>query len=127
MSRNARTGLHRSDTTDASTADLPCPSERQLVSLAGGVLVYRDEPDRVGRVLVGFADVTDEDALAEGLRARGLGTGALDQLPEFELTIVADGGYVPDGDRTCARCESEAVEGSRFCPVHTRRPTQEEL
>lgn len=64
------------------TQDRTAPDHRTRVPLAGGTLVY--EPRRLGRELVGFEDVTDWDALADGLAARGLGRGAIHYLPELD-------------------------------------------
>lgn len=57
-------------------------AQRQRVPLAGGVAVY--EPRGLGRELVGFEDVTDPAALADGLAARGHGRGAVYHLPELD-------------------------------------------
>lgn len=64
--------------TDESTES----SNRTRVPLAGGVLVY--ESRDVGRELVGFEDVTDWDALADGLAERGHSRGAIFHLSELD-------------------------------------------
>jgi len=56
--------------------------ERSRVPVAGGVLVY--ESRAVGKELVGFTDVSDWDDVADALRARGHGTGAIFHLPELD-------------------------------------------
>jgi len=66
--------------------------DRTRVPVAGGVLVY-EEAD-VGRELVGAEEVTDWDALADGLAARGHGRGAvyhLEELDDDRRTAVAGG------------------------------------
>jgi hypothetical protein len=37
--------------------------------------------------------------------------------------LVTDGGRTPSSTRTCARCDSDAVPGSRFCDDHGRIAT----
>lgn len=41
---------------------------------------------------------------------------------EFEEStpVVTDGGRVQPSERTCARCEADALPGSRFCFGHSR-------
>lgn len=55
---------------------------RTRVPIAGGVLVY--EEAGLGRELVGAEEVTDWDALADGLAARGHGRGAVNHLEELD-------------------------------------------
>lgn len=69
------------DTTSKKRTDTE-PGTRMRVPVSGGVLVY--EKRAHGRELVGFEDVTDWDDLADALRARGLGTGAIHHLPELD-------------------------------------------
>lgn len=57
---------------------------RTRVPVDGGVLVYQDCRDRVGRELVGFEDVTDWDALQRALAARGHARGAIYHLPVLD-------------------------------------------
>ena len=64
--------------TDSETTAGDC----QRVPVAGGVLVY--ESRDLGRELVGFKDVEDWDDIADALRARGHGTGAIFHKPEFD-------------------------------------------
>ena len=64
--------------TDSETT----AGDRQRAPVAGGVLVY--ESRDLGRELVGFEDVQDWDDVADALRARGHGTGAIYHLPEFD-------------------------------------------
>lgn len=52
------------------------------VPVSGGVLVY--EPRPIGKELVGFAEITDRADLTDALRARGLGHGALRNLPVLD-------------------------------------------
>ena len=78
---------------------------RTRVPVAGGVLVYEDSPDEVGRELVGFEDVTDWSAVRSALQARGVGVGAVYHLdvlddstrPEPRRSEPADFGH---GDST---------------------------
>ena len=67
------------------TAHPLVPDETILVPGPDGVLVYESHPGEQGEELVGFAAVIDWDALADLLRKRGHGQGALYHLPEFEL------------------------------------------
>ena len=57
-----------------------CAGDRVRVPVAGGVLVY--EYRTVGKELVGFAEVSDYDDLADGLAARGHDRGLIFHLPE---------------------------------------------
>lgn len=65
-----------------ATAASPAPGERRTVPIAGGTLVY--EGRALGKELVGFTDVTDWNALADGLAARGHGRGHVHHLPELD-------------------------------------------
>lgn len=56
--------------------------ERVRVPVAGGVLVY--EQRGLGKELVGFEDVQNWDDVADALRARGHGTGAVYHLPVLD-------------------------------------------
>jgi len=56
--------------------------DRQRVPVAGATLVY--ESRELGRELVGFEDVDDWDDVADALRARGHGTGAIHHLPDLD-------------------------------------------
>lgn len=58
------------------------PGDRSTVAVAGGVLVY--EARTLGKELVGFRAVTDWDAIADALRARGHDHGAIHHLPELD-------------------------------------------
>jgi len=55
---------------------------RQRVPVAGGVLVF--EARNMGKELIGFVDVDDWDALADGLAARGHDRGSIYHLPELD-------------------------------------------
>jgi hypothetical protein len=65
----------------------------------GGQLVYDVEiehrppigrPVKIGRELVGFANVTDWDGIRSALAKRGHGVGAMHHLPEFTDEEVRD-------------------------------------
>ncbi|MFC7132346.1 MULTISPECIES: hypothetical protein [Salinibaculum] len=56
--------------------------DRIQVPIAGGVLVY--EHCTIGKDLIGFVDVENWDALADGLAARGHSRGAVYHLPELD-------------------------------------------
>jgi hypothetical protein len=58
---------------------------RTRAPIAGGVLVY--EPRALGKELVGVEEVTDWDALADGLAARGHGRGAVYHLEELDASF----------------------------------------
>jgi len=91
MSNHDTTGLQSTaGTTDALHPDCPAAECRQLVRVAGGLLVFEDAPDHVGRTLVGVAAVESRPEIADALAARGLGRGAAYYLPEFDLTPVAE-------------------------------------
>lgn len=68
------------------TADtLPTREHLVLTPVSGAVLVYVDDPEEIGKRLIGFDDVTDRDALADALRARGHGNGDYLHLPEIDV------------------------------------------
>ena len=80
---------------DEQTTELPCDPEDVTVADTGaGLLVYEVEREyrehlgretEIARRLIGFADVTDWDVIAEAVRARGRGHGDVLHLPEFDL------------------------------------------
>jgi len=72
---------NRTATDHPTAADL-ATGVRQRVPVAGGVLIY--ETRELGRELVGFEDVESWDDVADALRARGHGTGAIHHLPELD-------------------------------------------
>lgn len=82
MRSNDLAGVESTGTADAQTATDLEAGDRQRVRVAGGVLVY--ETRGLGKELVGFADVDDWDDVADALRARGHGTGAIHHLPEVD-------------------------------------------
>lgn len=59
-------------------------TDRVRVPVAGGVLVYEDEPDELGRRLVGFEDVESFTDLRTALAARGIGVGAMHHKPVLD-------------------------------------------
>ena len=71
------------------------PTDNVAVADTGsGLLVFEVETEyrthlgrevEAGRVLIGFADVSDWSAVAEALRSRGLGVGATTNLPEYSI------------------------------------------
>lgn len=61
--------------------------DRTRAPIAGGVLVYKHRA--AGKELVGVEEVTDWDALADGLAARGHGRGAVYHLPELDASFSA--------------------------------------
>jgi hypothetical protein len=54
------------------------------VPVAGGVLVYRETADRIGKGLIGFEDVQSWPAIESALAARGLGRGAVYHKPVLD-------------------------------------------
>jgi len=82
MSNYDTRGLESGPTDDAQPVSIADPGDRIRVSVAGGTLIY--EGRGLGKELVGFEDVTDWDALAEGLAARGHDRGAVFHLPELD-------------------------------------------
>jgi len=79
--RHAATDGGVSAETDGESTDTSA-GDHERVPVSGGVLVY--ERRAVGRELVGFEGVTDWENVADALRARGHGTGAIHQLPELD-------------------------------------------
>jgi len=80
--------------SDEPTADLPNAEDLVGVDTGAGLLVYEVEREHrehlgreteIARRLIGFADVTDWDVIAEAVRARGRGHGDVIHLPEFDL------------------------------------------
>jgi hypothetical protein len=72
---------HESTVSDPTSAT---PGDRQRVPVAGGVLVF--EYESIGKRLVGFETVTDWDAVADALAARGLARGHIHHLPTLDDT-----------------------------------------
>jgi 5-methylthioribose kinase len=80
---------------DEQTTELPCdPEDLAVADTGAGFLVYEVEREyrehlgretEIARRLIGFADVTDWDVIAEAVRARGRGHGDVIHLPEFDL------------------------------------------
>lgn len=68
----SRTGSEQTDDT------------RQRVPVAGGVLVYEQLADQLGRRLIGFEDVADWDDLRSALAARGHSVGAVHHKPVLD-------------------------------------------
>jgi len=58
--------------------------QRTRVPVAGGVLVYHNDPEEIGRRLIGFEDVTDRSKLRQALAARGHAVGAIHHLPVLD-------------------------------------------
>ena len=86
--------------SDAPTADLPPARDLAVADTGAGLLVYEREREyrshlgretEIARRLIGFADVTDWDVIAEAVRARGGGHGDVLHLPEFDLEEVPEG------------------------------------
>jgi hypothetical protein len=72
---------HHTDCPTTETSNTSA-GDHERVPVSGGVLVY--ERRAVGKELVGFEGVTDWENVADALRARGHGTGAIHQLPELD-------------------------------------------
>jgi len=47
-------------------------------------LVYESHPEKVGRELIGFEDVTDWDGVRSALVARGIDVGAIHHTPVLD-------------------------------------------
>lgn len=86
--------------TDESTADLPDAQDLAVADTGAGLLVYEVEREyreflgrekEIARRLIGFADVSDWDVIAEAVRARGRGHGDVLHLPEFDLEDLPAG------------------------------------
>jgi hypothetical protein len=80
--------------SDEPTADLPDAEDLAVADTGAGLLVYEVEREyrehlgrekEIARRLIGFADVSDWDVIAEAVRARGRGHGDVLHLPEFDL------------------------------------------
>ena len=74
--------MQTNDAVQVEGTDSEIAGDRQRAPVAGGVLVY--ESRDLGRELVGFEDVESWDDVADALRARGHGTGAIYHLPELD-------------------------------------------
>jgi hypothetical protein len=75
--------MNHYDTAEVEGTDSETTAgDRQRVPVARAVLVY--ETRDLGRELVGFEDVESWDDVADALRARGHGTGAIYHLPELD-------------------------------------------
>lgn len=81
-------------TQEPSGTELPTDEELTVAATGGGLLVFavetehRDHLSReveVAKELRGFADVSDWSNIREALRARGLGVGAVTNLPVFDV------------------------------------------
>jgi len=75
------------------------PATATVADTGAGLLVfeqeteYRSHLDRAvptAKRLVGFADVSDWSAIRDALRNRGLGVGAVTNLPVFDLDELPD-------------------------------------
>lgn len=67
---------------EASEGGLPPAEELALADTGTGSLVFHDTDD--GRELVGFVDVSDWGAVRDAVINRGLPTGVILHLPEFD-------------------------------------------
>lgn len=75
-----------SQTTTARSEVQPVDNrQRQRVPVVGGVLVY--ERRKIGKELVGFEEVEDWDGIADALRARGIGVGAIHHKPVLDNSV----------------------------------------
>ena len=65
------------------------PDGREITTeqTCGGVLVFA-ESEKPGRELIGFTHVDSWSMIRSELASRGLGVGAIHQLPEFEPAEV---------------------------------------
>ena len=79
--------------SDASTPGLPAAENLTIADTGAGLLVYAVETEyrshlgretEIDRRLIGFADVTDWDAITDAVTARGHGRGDALHLPEFD-------------------------------------------
>lgn len=77
---------------DAPTADLPPTKDLAVAETGAGFLVYEIKREyrkhlgcetEIARRLIGFADVTDWDVIADTVLGRGHGHGEVLHLPEF--------------------------------------------
>lgn len=97
--------------SDEPTADLPPPEDLTVADTGAGLLVFEVEREyrehlgretEIARRLLGFADVTDWDVIAEAVRARGHGHGDVLHLPEFDLEALPEAAETrteDEGDR----------------------------
>jgi len=98
MSTFARTGLETADTTDALPDDY---HDIEMDDTGAGLLVYgvvtEDRPDTdvddagavaVARELIGFADVSDWNAISEVLYQRGYHIDVVDDLPTYSDDVL---------------------------------------
>jgi len=93
-------GVIAADTTTDDTDEGDLPSDPAAVAVAdtgSGLLVFAAETEhraplgrevQTAKELIGFAGVDDWAAIRDALRARGLGVGAVTNLPTFEIDEV---------------------------------------
>jgi len=90
-----KTAVQESD--DVSPADLPAADDLTVADTGAGLLVYELEHEyrahlgretEIARRLIGFAGVTDWDAITEAVTARGHDRGDALHLPEFDVDAL---------------------------------------
>jgi len=88
--------VYQTQQQESNGDELPADARISIADTGAGLLIFeadaefRDHLDRevvVSKELVGFADVDrgDWSAIKEALRARGLGVGAVTNLPVFDV------------------------------------------
>lgn len=83
--QNGMTVAEQTPDVQPRTAD---GREIETERVAGGVLVFARDEERVGRELIGFADVGSWSNIRTSLIRRGLGVGAVHNLETFEPSEV---------------------------------------
>jgi len=83
--------------------ELPASARIDVADTGAGLLVFEVDAEyrehlservEISKELVGFADVDDWSAIRDALRNRGLGVGAVTNLPVFDLDeLRRRGGY----------------------------------
>lgn len=74
----------KSSNAEADDLGSRFPDDVVVEETDAGLLVYEEIDEYGSRRLIGFADVTDRDAMRDELIKRGKGVGALHHLPNFD-------------------------------------------
>ena len=86
--------VYETPTKESNGNELPASARISIADTGAGLLVFeadaefREHIDRevvVSKELVGFAGVDDWSAIRDALRARGLGVGAVTNLPTWSV------------------------------------------
>jgi len=93
MSTNTPTDNESTDSNQPTVREAARIPDYELLDVDGATLVYSTMTEhrghlgrevKIGRELVGFANVTDWDGIRSALAKRGHGVGAMHHLDEFD-------------------------------------------